>query len=137
VFDDDDEDGVSGDADDSGLPLLSDRSLADFAGQDMSVALTTTADDADELQSRATAVLREGGFFAKCSGVVDLDVVGRVMRVGTLARINGAGAVSSGKYFVWSVRHTIKADKYTMSFVLVRNAVGDAPSAGGAPGGSL
>jgi len=137
VLDDGAEDGVSGDTDDSGLPLLSDRGLSDFAGRTMTVVLTTGADTADELQRRAASLLREGGFFARCTGSADLDVVGRVMRVGTLARVDGAGALNSGKYFVWSVRHTIRADKYTMSFVLVRNAVGNAPSGGGLPGGSL
>jgi phage protein D len=137
VLDDDDQDGVDGGTDDSGLQLLSDRGLSDFAGQPMTVLLTTGADDASELQLRAASVLREAGFFAKCSGSVELDVLGRVMRVGTLANVTGAGAVNSGKYFVWSVRHAIRADAYTMSFVLVRNAVGEAPSGGSSAGGSV
>lgn len=130
VFDDSDEDGVQGDTHDSGLPLLADRSLADFTGMTMTVALTAAADDADELRRRAASLLREGDFFARCSGTVDLDVLGQVLRVGTLARVTGAGAVNSGKYFVWSVRHTIQPAKYTMSFVLVRNAVGNPPQGG-------
>jgi hypothetical protein len=43
--------------------------------------------------------------------------------VGKLAQVNGAGRIHSGKYFVWSVRHTITADSHRMRFVLVRNAV--------------
>jgi phage protein D len=137
VFDDDDEDGVSGDTDDTGLPLLAERALSDFSPSSMTVALTAAADDANELRLRATSLLREGSFFAKCTGTVDLDVIGRVLRVGSLARVTGAGAVNSGKYFVWSVRHRIKADAYTMSFVLVRNAVGNSPSSGALEGASL
>jgi hypothetical protein len=135
VFGDADADGVNGDTDDSGLPLLAERSLADFAGQAMSVALTTSADNAEELRVRASSLLREGNFFAKCTGSVDLDTVGRVMRVGTLARVAGAGTVNSGSYLVWNVRHRIQPDRYTMSFVLVRNAVGKPPA--GSPLGGI
>jgi len=58
-----------------------------------------------------------------------------ILRVGTVVQINGAGSLSSGKYFVWSVRHTIDHDAHKMKFVLVRNAVGAQPSGGGLPGG--
>jgi phage protein D len=131
LFNDSDQDGVAGDTGDSGLPLLAARSLGDFSGRAMTVLLTTTVDDANELQLRTASVLREGGFFAKCTGQIELEVLGSVMRVGTLARVTGAGALCSGDYFVWSVRHTITPDKYTMKFVLVRNAVGAAPAGGG------
>jgi hypothetical protein len=40
------------------------------------------------------------------------------------------GSLHSGRYLVWSVRHTINADAHTMKFVLVRNAIGPAPSGG-------
>ena len=50
--------------------------------------------------------------------------------------MNGAGSLNSGKYFVWSVRHTIDKDSHRMKFVLVRNAVGrsQSPNGGGLPG---
>jgi len=131
VFHSPDEDGANGDTEDSGLPLLSDRSLADFSGQTTSVALTTNADDAGELLLRSASLVREASFFAKCNGTVDLDVVGRVMRVGTLAAINGAGTLNSGNYLIWNVRHSIKPQRYTLGFGLVRNAVGTPP--GGLP----
>ncbi|WNG35771.1 phage late control D family protein [Archangium violaceum] len=122
---------ASGDASDSGLQPLDERGLADFAGRPMKVMLTTTVDDAGELQQRARALLRESGFFSRCTGEVDVAALKAVLRVGTVVRIDGAGSLHSGKYLVWSVRHTITADSHRMGFVLVRNAVGPAPSGSG------
>ena len=60
--------------------------------------------------------------------------LGVVLRAGTIVDDRRASArLHSGKYLVWSVRHTITADSHKMKFVLVRNAVGPAP-AGGAGG---
>ena len=65
------------------------------------------------------------------SGGVDL---GSVLRAGTIAQVNAAGAIHSGPYLVWSVRHHISTEKHEMKFVLVRNAV-NAP--GASVGGGL
>jgi hypothetical protein len=46
------------------------------------------------------------------------------MRVGQIVELGGAGALHSGKYLVWSVRHTITGDAHRMRLRLVRNAVG-------------
>lgn len=126
LFDDPAEDGVSGDASDSGLPTLADRGLSDFAGKPMKVLLTAPVDDAGELVQRAQSVLREAGFFVRCTGEADAHELNAVLRAGTVVKIAGAGKMHSGKYYVWSVRHTITRDSYKMSFVLVRNAVGPA-----------
>jgi phage protein D len=119
---------ASADVTDSGLPLLSDQSLAAFAGQTMTAMLTTTVDDSGELNMRAVSLLREGGFFVRCTGKLDLSALGIVLRVGAVVAVAGVGSVHSGNYYVWSVRHTIKQDSYEMAFVLVRNSVGTAPS---------
>jgi hypothetical protein len=60
----------------------------------------------------------------KCEGETDLARLKSVLRVATVVQVNGAGKLHSGKYFVWSVRHTIGAESHRMKFVLVRNAVG-------------
>ncbi len=133
-----DENPANVDLTDPGLPLLSDNGLADFAPKTMKALLTTTVDDIGELNMRAASLLREGGFFVRCAGKVTLDSLGVVMRVGSIVQIAGVGAVHSGNYFVWSVRHTITLDAYEMAFELVRNALGTAPaSTGGLPGGAL
>jgi len=51
--------------------------------------------------------------------------------------ISGIGALNSGNYLVWSVRHTIGADSHKMHFVLVRNAMGAPPSNSGGLTGLL
>jgi len=137
LFTDSDQDGVSVDETDSGLDPLSDMSLSQFAGKSMQVLLTTTVDDAQELGLRAVSLLRDAGWFVRCEGEADVARLNAVLRAGTVVQINGAGALNSGKYFVWSVRHTIDKQAHRMKFVFVRNAVGTPPSAGSSPIGGL
>lgn len=125
---------ASGDTSDSGIAPLAERGLADFAGKTVSVMLTAPVDDAGELTQRATALLRESGWFARCQGEANATGIGAVLRAGTIVEVAGAGSVNSGKYLVWSVRHTITNDAHVMKFVLVRNAVGPNPSGGGLGG---
>jgi phage protein D len=131
VFDDDDEDGVSGDVTDSGLDALDERRLADFTGQTTTVLLTTPADDAGELELRSRSLLREGEWFVRGEGQADVSRLHTVLRVGQIVQLDGVGSLHSGKYLVWSVRHSISGSAHTMRFTLVRNAVGPAPSGGG------
>lgn len=134
TFDDDDPAGVSGDADDSGLSPLDARGLADFTGKTMTVLLTTPVADAGELGMRARAMLRESEWFVRCEGEADVSRLHAVLRVGQIVEIDGIGTLHSGKYLVWSVRHTITGSAHRMRFRLVRNAVGPAASSGGADG---
>jgi phage protein D len=129
-----DPDGTDASTSDSGLPPLDAQDLAAFAGQDLSVILTATGDEA-ELPAMAQAVLRDSGWFARAEGTADLAVLKTVLRVGTVVAVQGVGSILSGNYLVWSVRHTITTQSHSMAFVLVRNAVGPAPSGGA--GGSL
>lgn len=135
LFTDSDQDGAGGTVSDSGLDSLEAQNLAAFAGQTVTSVLTTTVDDGQELTERAQSVLIEAGWFVRCQGTADVGRVGSILRAGTVAQLNAAGSLHSGKYFVWSVRHKITAEKHTMDFVLMRNAVGAAPSAGLLPGG--
>jgi phage protein D len=136
LFGDDNPDGVRADTTSSGLDPLDERDLATFTGRTMTVLLTAPVDDAGELSLRAQSVLREGGWFVRCEGEADSARVGRVLRVNTLVQLEGLGSLHSGKYLVWSVRHTISTDAHRMRFVLYRNAMGPAPagsSLGGLP----
>jgi phage protein D len=138
LFNDTNPDGVSADLQDSGLKLLGDRSLLDFAGKPMTVLLTAPVDSAGELRLRAQSLLRESGWFVRCEGEADVSRLKTILRVNTIVQIEGVGSLNSGKYYVWSVRHTITADAHKMKFVLVRNAVGAASSgSGGLLGGLL
>lgn len=135
LFTDSSEDGASGDSTDSGLAPLDERTLADFAGKPITTRLTVPVDDAGELTLRAQSLLRETGWFARCEGETDAGRLKAVLRAGTVVQVDGAGSLNSGKYFVWSVRHSFTPDAHKMRFTLVRNAVGPAAAAGGLPGG--
>jgi hypothetical protein len=134
LFNDSDEDGADGGTSDSGLALLDQRGLADFSGRPMTVMLTAPVDDAQELTLRAESLLREAGWFVRCDGETDVSRLQAVLRAGTVVQLDTAGSLHSGKYFVWSVRHTITADSHKMKFVLMRNAVGPSASGGGVAG---
>jgi hypothetical protein len=135
LFNDEMPDGVTGDATDSGLPPLDQRDLAAFAGRPVTVLLAAPVDDAGELLQRSRAVLRDAGWFVHCEGETDIARLNQVIRAGTIVEIAGIGSVHSGKYLVWSVRHTITQDAHKMRFVLARNAVGPASTGGGILGG--
>lgn len=125
------EDGAAGRATDSGLSALDDRDLPTFASRPYTVMLTTVVDDAGELTSRAEGLLRESGWFARCEGETDANRLKAILRAATVVQVDGAGSLYSGKYFVWNVRHSFTQDAHKMRFVLVRNAVGPAPSGSG------
>jgi phage protein D len=130
TFDDSSSSGVSADTTDSGFKLLGDQDLATFTGQAMQVILTAPVDDVGELQLRAEALLRDALWFVRCEGDADVERLGVVLRAGMIVAVSGLGALYSGNYLVWSVRHVIKPDSHVMKFVLRRNAVGKAGSSG-------
>lgn len=134
LFTSNDQDGAGGTTSDSGLAALEAHSLAAFAGTTVTSLLTAAVDDGQELTERSQSVLIEAGWFVKCTGTADVDRLGSILRAGTVTQLNAAGSLHSGKYFVWSVRHKITAEKHTMDFVLMRNAIG-APAGAGLLGG--
>jgi phage protein D len=135
LFTENSSDGAGGTVTDNGLPPMDQRGLAEFAAGPVTALLTTTAADAGTLTQRADSLLREAGWFVRCQGSTDVSRLGAILRVGTVAKVDAAGALHSGNYLVWSVRHHITAEKHEMTFVLVRNAVGAQPAA--PPGGGL
>ena len=96
----------------------------------MTVYVSAPVDSGGELTLRAASLLRESGWFVRCEGEADVARLGVVLRAGAIVSVVGIGTLHSGSYLVWSVRHTITADAHKMKFVLVRNAVGPAPSGG-------
>lgn len=120
---DNDKAGLSADTSDSGLSPLDARTLADFAGQVRTVILTAAADPA-QLPDRSAGLLCEANWFVRCEGTADVNVLKRVLRVGQVVEVEGCGSLLSGKYLVWSVRHTFTTQAHAMAFALVRNALG-------------
>jgi hypothetical protein len=137
LFTDDDPDGIGAETSEAGLALLDQRGLTEFAGRPMTVLLAAPVDDAGELMLRAQSLLRETGWFVRCEGEADVARLNAVLRAGAIVQIDAAGILHSGKYFVWSVRHTITAEAHKMKFTLVRNAIGPAPGGGGGILGGL
>lgn len=115
--------------DDSGLAPLDARDYPTYLGQSSTLRLTAPA-DLPELDQRTAAVLTESGFFVRCTGEADADRIGTILRVGDVVTIEGAGNLQSGNWLVWNVRHKFSLDSWTMSFTLVRNAMGPAGAGG-------
>jgi len=130
LFSDSDPNGAVGDTSNSGLNSLGDRTLAAFAGQPMTVMLATAVDSAGELTQRAQGLLRETGWFLRCEGDADADRLGVVLRAGMLVALTGVGALHSGTWLVWTVRHRLTQEGHKMTFTLLRNGVGNPPAGG-------
>jgi hypothetical protein len=128
LFTDASAEGADGGADSSGLSAMDELGLSDFAGAVVSTALSAPVDDSGDLKTRSQSTLQDAGWFVRCEGETDPGVLGRVLRTGTVVAIEGMGSMHSGNYFVWSVRHILSAERHRMRFVLLRNAVGPAPS---------
>lgn len=109
------------------LPLLGEQGLSDVLHVPMKTRLSGASASAADLRARTEGLLREAGFFVRCSAEVDAAALGAVIRPGTVALVSGAGSVLSGKYYVWSVRHTLSATAHAMEIELVRNALGAWP----------
>ena len=133
LFSDPDANGATGDTSASGLAALGARTLATFAGQPTTVLLASIVDSAGELLQRAQGVLTETNWFVRCEGEADVERLGVVLRAGMLVALVGVGAVHSGTWLVWTVRHRLTQEAHKMTFTLLRNAVG-APPPGGAGG---
>jgi len=118
---------VSTDA--SGLTALGNRDYPTYLGQSSTLLLTAPA-DVPELGYRTAAVLAESGFFSRCTGEADAERIGTILRVGDIVTIEGAGAIQSGNWLVWNVRHHYSLASWKMSFTLVRNAMGPAGTGG-------
>lgn len=134
LFTDNDSQGAGGTTTDSGLTPLGAQTLAAFATTPVTSLLTTIVDTGEELTERAQSLLTEAGWFVRCQGTADVGRLGSILRAGTVTRLDAAGALHSGKYFVWSVRHKITAESHTMDFVLMRNAIGAPAGSGLLPG---
>ena len=111
-----DDTGAGGNFTDSGLPAMSDNGLAALSTNPVTALLTTTAAEAGTITQRRNAVLRDAGWFVRCEGDTDAGLLGSILRVGEVVAVNAAGAIHSGNYLVWSVRHKITAEKHTDEF---------------------
>lgn len=88
----------------------------------------------EEMRARAQALADENSFKLRATGELDGTLYGHVLRVAQLVTVDGAGSRYGGPYYVDRVMHQFTPDGYRQQFELMRNAVGDTQSAGGALG---
>jgi hypothetical protein len=128
LFSDSDPNGAVGDSSSSGLNPLAARDLPTYVGSPMTVILATAVDSVGELTQRAQGLLSETGWFVRCQAEAEADRLGVVLRAGMLVSLDGIGALHSGTWLVWSVRHRLTQEGHRMHFTLLRNAVGNQPT---------
>lgn len=129
--------GVQSDLTASPLGLLGERPLESFAGQVAKTRLSTVVSDGGDLKLRAEAVLIDSGWFVHVRGETEVSRLKKILRAGQIVEIANIGSLHSGKYLVWSVRHSISIEAHRMSFHLVRNALGPLGPAAAFSGGLL
>ena len=92
---------------------LDERDLATFAGQPMTVHADRPGRRRRRAAPRAEAVLREAGWFVRVHRRRRRRRAStHVLRVGQIVQVDALGSVHSGKYCVWSVRHSITAEAH-------------------------
>jgi hypothetical protein len=77
-----------------------------------------------EANTRGEAALAEAGFFVHASFETTREAAGALIQPNAFARIEGAGGINQGQYWVDAVTHTIDASCHRMSVQLRRNAQG-------------
>jgi hypothetical protein len=128
LFSDSDPNGAVADSTSSGLNSLDARDLTTFVGSPMTVILAAAVDSAGELTQRAQGLLSETGWFVRCQAEAEADRLGVILRAGMLVALDGIGALHSGTWIVWTVRHRLTREGHKMHFTLLRNAVGNLPT---------
>ena len=83
-----------------------------------------------ENAARARQLAIEGQFSVRAEGELDGALYGHVLKVGLPVEVDGVGDAYSGRYYVDKVTHLFDVNGYKQNFVLLRNALGRAPSAG-------
>jgi phage protein D len=87
------------------------------------LVLGTPTSDATELHTLAQAVRDEAGWFIVATGEINSEAYAHILRPRRLVLVKGAGTQYSGKYYVTSVIHQMRADgSYTQRFEARRNA---------------
>jgi hypothetical protein len=88
----------------------------------------TSPSDAENA-ARARQLAINGQFSIRAEGELDGALYGHVLKVGLPVEVDGVGDANSGRYYVDKVTHLFDVNGYKQNFVLLRNALGRAPSA--------
>lgn len=104
-----------------GLKLLNRREREPERDEEEEEADTAGVDFA-RAASKALAQAARNAEIVGASGTLDVQRYGEVLRARSLVRVQGAGALHSGDYYVDSVSSTLKPGSFKQSFRLTRNA---------------
>ena len=84
------------------------------------------AADLAEMKSVSGAIVDESAWFVEGRGELDSSLYGAVLEPRRLVPVKGVGEAFSGVYYLTSVRHVFRDERYTQHFTARRNAL--APS---------
>lgn len=76
-----------------------------------------------EMQTLGRALVDESAWFVEGRGEVDGSVYGAVLEARRLVPVKGVGEAFSGVYYLTSVRHLFRDERYTQQFTARRNAL--------------
>ncbi len=83
-----------------------------------------TAGDAQEARLVNQAALNDAAWSAEAQAETTVHALGAVIAPHQVVKLTGAGKLTSGDYFVKSVRHSIDPATHKMNLELLRNALG-------------
>ncbi len=76
-----------------------------------------------EMQNLSRALLEESTWFVEGRGEIDSSLYDAILEARRLVPIKGVGEAFSGIYYVTSVRHVFRDERYTQQFTARRNAL--------------
>ena len=136
LFSDADPDAANGDTDDSGLAGADPIDLVGLRRRAMTVLLATAVDSAGDLTQRAQGRAARGRLVRHAARPRRMSSGwASCCAPACWSTLAGIGALHSGTWIVWTVRHRLTEEKHIMHFTLLRNAVG-APPTGRRPAAS-
>lgn len=87
-------------------------------------ARLTTPGDAQEAQVRTEAALNDASWSVQATVETSVQALNAFVAPHQIIRVQGAGKLNSGDYFVKAVTHTIDSSTHKMRIELLRNALG-------------
>ena len=91
--------------------------------------------DVAEAERRQTAALNDASWIVRATAETTVYALGGLLRPADTVKVSGVGAIDSGEYLVYGVRHHVTTTEHTMTVDLRRNAVSKAGALGLGIGG--
>jgi hypothetical protein len=81
-----------------------------------------------EMRNLSRALVEESTWFVEGRGEIDSSLYGAILEARRLVPVKGVGEAFSGVYYLTSVRHVFRDERYTQQFTARRNALAPAGS---------